>query len=155
MKWVYDDGGRSAAGYKGSVGDCGTRAVAIAAEQPYKLVYDALKEHAQAERPRKGRKRSSVRDGTAVATMKRYVEGELGWYWNPTMGIGTGCTVHLNASELPSGPLVARVSKHYCAVVDGVIHDNHDPSREGARCVYGFWSPYKWANSNGWHRIEG
>jgi hypothetical protein len=31
------------------------------------------------------------------------------------------------------------VSKHYCAVIDGVIHDTSDPSRDGTRCVYGYW----------------
>jgi len=25
-------------------------------------------------------------------------------------------------------------------VLDGVIHDTHDPSRGGRRCVYGYWS---------------
>ena len=30
LPWVYDDGGRAAAGFKGEAGDCGTRAVAIA-----------------------------------------------------------------------------------------------------------------------------
>ena len=31
------------------------------------------------------------------------------------------------------------VSKHITAVVDGVIHDTFDPSRDGTRCVYGYW----------------
>jgi hypothetical protein len=63
-----------------------------------------------------------------------------GWTWTPTMKIGQGCTVHLRAEELPSGRLIVRVSRHMCAVIDGVIHDTHDPSREGTRCVYGYWS---------------
>jgi hypothetical protein len=44
------------------------------------------------------------------------------------MQIGSGCTVHLRADELPSGRLVVSVSKHLTAVIDGVIHDAHDPS---------------------------
>ena len=32
-----------------------------------------------------------------------------------------------------------RLSRHITAVVDGVIHDTHDPSRKGTRCVYGYW----------------
>ena len=47
----------------------------------------------------------------------------LGWKWTPTMQIGSGCTVHLRADELPSGGLVVSVSKHLTAVIDGVIHD--------------------------------
>jgi hypothetical protein len=63
----------------------------------------------------------------------------LGWEWVPTMKIGTGCRVHLRADELPSGRLIAATSGHWCAVIDGTIHDTHDPSRGGKRCVYGYW----------------
>jgi hypothetical protein len=55
------------------------------------------------------------------------------------MQIGSGCTVHLKANELPAGRLVVSVSKHLTAVVDGVIHDTHDCSRGETRCVYGYW----------------
>jgi hypothetical protein len=66
---------------------------------------------------------------------------QLGWVWTPTMQIGSGCTVHLRPSELPSGRLVVSVSKHLTAMIDGVIHDTHDCSRRGKRCVYGYWQP--------------
>jgi hypothetical protein len=65
---------------------------------------------------------------------------ELGFTWTPTMTIGSGCTVHLRADELPSGRLVCSVSNHNVAVIDGVIHDTYDCSRKGSRCVYGYWS---------------
>jgi hypothetical protein len=39
MKWVYNDGGRKAAGYKGEARDCVVRAIAIATDQPYEVVY--------------------------------------------------------------------------------------------------------------------
>ena len=42
MEFNFNDGGRAKAGYKGRTGDCVTRAVAIAAELPYKQVYDRL-----------------------------------------------------------------------------------------------------------------
>ena len=38
MEWIYSDGGRAAAGYKGDAGDCVTRAIAIATEIPYQEV---------------------------------------------------------------------------------------------------------------------
>jgi hypothetical protein len=56
------------------------------------------------------------------------------------MSIGQGCTVHLKADELPSGRLILSVSRHYVAMIDGVVHDTHDPSRGGTRCVYGYWT---------------
>ena len=63
----------------------------------------------------------------------------LGFIWHPTMQIGSGCKVHLRADELPPGRLVVMVSKHSAAVIDGVLHDTHDCSRNGTRCVYGYW----------------
>lgn len=63
----------------------------------------------------------------------------LGWTWIPTMGVGTGCKVHMAAGELPMGRIIVKVSKHYSTVIDGVIHDAFDPSRNGTRCVYGYW----------------
>ena len=42
MPFKYSDGGRAAAGYKGTAGDCATRAIALATGKPYQEVYDAL-----------------------------------------------------------------------------------------------------------------
>ena len=139
MEYLFHDGGRAAAGFRGKAGDCVTRAIAIATGKPYLEVYQALNQVAKAERPRKGRQ-SSARNGVFRSTSRRYLEG-LGWRWTPTMGIGTGCRVHLQADELPSGPLVLSLSRHFAAVIDGVLYDTHDCSRKGARCVYGYWSP--------------
>jgi hypothetical protein len=142
MRYVYDDGGRLAAGYSGDTGDCVCRAISIATGKKYQEVYDALHEHASKERPgskrRKG-KRSHPRTGVFKVTRNRYLKS-LGWQWYPTMNIGTGCTVHLRDGELPDkGRLLVSVSRHLVAVIDGVIHDTHDPSRGGTRCVYGYW----------------
>lgn len=139
MNVVIDDGGRAAAGYRGNASDCATRAIAIATGLRYQEVYDLVNQFGKMERSSKRRRsRSSAREGVYKTTMRRIME-HLGWVWTPTMGIGTGCTVHLLAAELPPGRLVVAVSKHYTAVIDGVIHDTYDPSRDGTRCVYGYW----------------
>lgn len=139
LPWVYDDGGREAAGFKGSTDDCVTRSIAIASGLPYRDVYDALNEEAKRERPRNGGKRSSARTGVKKATGRRYLKA-LGFEWTPTMQIGSGCQVHLAIGELPMwGRLIVQVSGHITAVVNGVILDTEDPSREGKRCVYGYW----------------
>ena len=141
MRFVFDDGGRKAAGYKGNAGDCVCRSIAIATGQPYLTVYEALNGLAQTERITKRRRsRSSARDGVYKATIRRYM-ATLGWTWVPTMAIGQGCKVHLRAEELPAGRLLVSLSRHITVVIDGVIHDNHDPSRGGTRCVYGYWMP--------------
>ena len=160
MKVVYTDGGRAATGYRGSAGDCVTRAVAIATEQDYETVYRAFAAGTALERrtarSSRTRGRRTAREG--IATSRKWFRDymtALGWRWTPTMGIGTGCRVHLADGELPMGRLIVAVSKHYTAVIDGVIHDTHDPQRSGTmwfghdgrvsrigggRCVYGYWS---------------
>jgi hypothetical protein len=142
MKYVYDDGGRAAAGFKGKTGDCVCRAVAIATGRPYREVYDELTALGW------NSWRAYWRDGDGLYVpneegrrrTRAYIEG-LGWKWTPTMRIGQGCKVHLRADELPAGRLIASVSHHLVAVIDGVIHDIHDCSRDGTRCVYGYFLP--------------
>jgi len=136
--WEHDDGGRGAAGFRGEAGDCAVRAAAIATGLPYREVYDRINLLAKAERPRGKGKRSSAREGVWPRTLGKLL-AEEGFEWTPTMSIGSGTTVHLRADELPSGRLVVRCSKHYTAVVEGVVHDTHDPTREGTRAVYGYW----------------
>jgi hypothetical protein len=139
MNYIYDDGGRAAAGYRGETGDCVVRAIAIATEMPYQEVYDATNEIAKSERlGKRKRGKSNARLGVYKGTIRKYMEA-LGWTWIPTMQIGSGCQVHLRADELPAGRLVVNVSKHSVAVIDGVVHDTHDPSRGGTRCVYGYF----------------
>jgi len=141
--WVYDDGGRASAGRKGLTGDCVTRALAIAMRRPYEDVYADLAagtatQRASKRTPKKGRTASR-----GINTRRKWFTLymlERGWRWVPTMGIGTGCRVHLRDGELPMGRLIAAVSRHYCAVIDGVVHDTADPSRGGTRCVYGYWT---------------
>lgn len=163
MTFIYNDGGRAAAGYKGTTGDCVVSAIAITTGLPYQEVYDGINAAAQGERRGK-RKRgvSTARDGVYKNTIRKFLAG-LGWEWIPTMRIGSGCKVHLTDGELPMGRLIVSVSKHLTAVIDGMIHDTHDPQREpqdvigqvqeadgwwrqnqvigrtGGRCVYGYW----------------
>lgn len=138
MSYIYNDGGRAESGYKGKTGDCVTRAIAIATGKPYKEVYDLVNRISKEERVRSGRKKSSARTGVKRKSVRDLL-AELGAEWVPTMSIGSGCRVHLRAEELPKGTIIASLSGHIVAVIDGVIHDTYDPSREGTRCVYGYW----------------
>lgn len=138
--WIYSDGGRAQAGFKGDTGDCLCRAVAIVAGRSYADIYADINETCKTEYKTKGRRSpSTARTGVYKATAKRYLKS-LGFIWTATMGIGTGCKIHLQADELPAGRLLVTVSKHWTAMIDGVIYDTYDPSREGTRCVYGYWT---------------
>lgn len=108
MQFVFDDGGRAAAGFKGQAGDCVTRAIAIAAELPYQLVYDHLRaelteyadrHHDKAARQMQRKGGRSPRNGVSKKVTRQYLES-LGWRWVPTMAIGQGCITHLRADEL-------------------------------------------------------
>jgi hypothetical protein len=139
MEFVYNDGGRKEAGYKGTTGDCVTRGIAIVTNKPYQEVYDALNLLAESERTGK-RKRSisNARTGVYRVTYDKYLKS-LGYTWIPTMKIGTGCKIHLRANELPKGRLIVTVSRHITAVIDGIIHDINNCSRNEMRCVYGYY----------------
>ena len=152
MEWIFNDGGRTDAGYKGTAGDCVCRAIAIATERPYKEIYELINEVAKCERTgRKKRGKSSARNGVYTKTIRKVME-RLGWTWVPTMKIGQGCRVHLTADDLPAGRLVVSISGHEVAVIDGVINDTYNSSikqyydtdgnliTNDRRCVYGYYT---------------
>ena len=146
MKYQFHDGGRAMAGFKGEAGDCVVRAIAIAAELPYIEVYKALEganaTYAASRNDRLAKsishRGSSPRNGNHRKAFHDYILS-LGFQWVPTMQVGSGCQVHLRAGEIPNGKVIARVSKHTTAIINGVILDTHNPARNGTRCVYGYY----------------
>jgi hypothetical protein len=153
MEFVYNDGGRKAAGFKGKAGDCVTRAIAIATGLPYLEVYDKLngiaKVHERTKiRKSKAKERSSSRTGVYKDTYSRYLK-ELGWVKHSTSGFGEK-PIRFNGDELPAGRLIVKKRKHLVAVIDGVLNDTWDCSiahefetgklvPDGA-AIYGYWS---------------
>lgn len=135
MKVIITDGGRSKYFQGHSPGDCVTRAIAIVTGLDYKVVYDELNKTVKSQRTKY---KGSSRNGHYKETYDKYLKS-LGYTWVPTMKIGSGCKVHLKEEELPKGKIICRCSKHLVAVIDGVIHDTFDPSRDGTRCVYGYY----------------
>lgn len=151
MDWVFNDGGREAAGFKGQTGDCVCRAFAIATGKPYKDVYNDINELAKRERTGKNKKKtSSARDGVYKNTSRKLAE-QYGFKWIPTMKVGEGCKVHLVADEIPGGTIIVKLTKHLVCVKDGVIQDIYNSSikqyydedgqliTNDRRCVYGYY----------------
>ena len=147
LELKIDDGGRAAAGFKGKAGDCVVRSIAIATGINYEEVYEDLYKANEAFRLNSKtklarslkQKNDTPRTGTHRVVVKKYLE-QLGWKWTPTMFVGQGCKVHLKKDELPIGTLIVSCSKHITVVKDGVLHDTYDCSRNGTRCVYGYWT---------------
>lgn len=139
MEFQYNDGGRKDNGFKKDSQDCVVRAITIITGIPYIRVWDDIHTLGEKERLSKRQKsKSHPEKGVYKKTYAKYLK-ELGYTWVPCMFIGKGCKVHLVKDELPKGRLVVRLSRHLTAVIDGIIHDTYDPSREGTRCVYGYW----------------
>lgn len=141
MEFVYSTGGREKYFSKVNVRDCVTRAICNATGKDYLEVYNALNEEAKHEhRGKRMRRKSSARNGVYRGTLKRYIEGTLGWVFVPCMGIGTGCQVHVCSDELPKrGNYILSLSGHLSCLKDGVLYDTYDCSRDETRCVYGYW----------------
>ena len=147
----YNDGGR-AKYFKGETGDCVTRAIAIGCDLDYKKVYDDLsnlsKTYAITKNDKVAKKLKCAKTGTLNSTSSRngvfkkvyhsYIIKQ-GFKWIPTMKIGQGCKVHLKEDELPKSKIIVQVSRHLTTMVDGVINDTYDCSRDGTRCVYGYY----------------
>jgi hypothetical protein len=149
IPFQINDGGRAAAGYLGTAGDCVARAVSIASGLPYQQVYDRLAAgNATQRRTKRAPRTTGQRTALHGINTKRkwfheYMT-ELGFEWVACMTIGSGCKVHVRADELPTtGRLVLSLSRHMAAVVDGVLNDTYNCSRDGTRCVYGYYRKVK------------
>lgn len=138
MKWIYDDGGRSKY-FKGTTNDSVCRAIAIATGKDYKEVYDLINEYIEKEELDELYV-SNARTGVSKEISYKLLES-WNWHWKPCMIFSKGCTVHLKNGDLPKkGTLIVSVSKHLTCVKDNIIHDIYNPSRDGTRCVYGYWT---------------
>lgn len=156
MEFNYNDGGRSKYFKATNVGDCVTRAIAIATGKDYKEVYNRLNEMAQKESTRhhRGGKRSQSRNGVFKETWKRYLK-EIGWVHHKTCELGSRAEkIKFVDGALPTeGRVIVQLSRHLTCLVDGVINDTYDCSKKDyydwetqelvtntERCVYGYWT---------------
>ena len=128
MKYQYNDGGRKAAGFKGTAGDCGARAMAIALGLDYSGVYKELAQ-ANADNGRSKSARNGIMKDVYTEVLKRH-----GWVWMPAPkfeGRKARC------SDMPAGVVIAKQARHFVAVIDGVAHDSWDCTH---KMVYGYWA---------------
>lgn len=144
--FVFNDGGTERKDY----GHCVSRSIAIVTGRPFDDVFNLIKACMRATRAAWGKdffdgyalaagaKKTSPARGVPMPIVHQVLK-ELGFVWVPTMAIGQGCTVHMRSDELPAGRILVRLSGHVTAVIDGVEHSTYDSSRNGTRCVYGYW----------------
>lgn len=134
--FVKNDAGRRAAGFPSEFGDCVTRSFSIAAEVPFfearRLVLEGVEQ-------------ATTHDGLArYYAAQRVILLARGWCWKQVRAPGMP-RVYWQPSDIPPGRLIAAVGAgwHWCAILDGVLHDSNDPTwhkRAGGRLsVFGYW----------------
>jgi hypothetical protein len=129
MEFVWNDGGRAAAGFVGLTGDCVTRAIAIATGSLYRDVYAELGKSSQ-KSPRKG-------IPTDIAAAYLATRG-----WQQTDGGGAAFDVE----RLPKGVVIVHLGKtsgraqHFCTIIDQVVHDTWNPADDDDYSVLSYWS---------------
>lgn len=147
LPWSYDDGGRAEAGFKGTAGDCVTRAIAVATGIAYKTVYDELaqgmkalwsyraereKNPARVERYRK-RAVVSARNGVSDPVWKKFLKAR-GW-------VEIKLPRDSRLSDLPTSQMIiVRLRKHLVAVDRGVLLDTYDSSYGYDRLAFHYWT---------------
>jgi hypothetical protein len=131
MRYVYDDGGRAAAGFDRRTGDCVCRAIAIATGKPYREVYDGLNALCALYGGNQRRGRTYAESGVPQHITDLYLGG-LQWRFVSTN------KERMRRMDMPAGRLIVRVSKHLFALIDNVVHDNGEHWR-GLRPVHGYY----------------
>jgi hypothetical protein len=123
MRWVYDDGGRAAAGFKGEANDCVVRSASIVTGRSYRRVWEDI---------------AKLKGGNP----DRSTEIEVVTEYLATLGLKK---IHpetraLKLSELSkTGRFIVALSNHATAVIDGTIRDIWHPNQSGRRYVYRYW----------------
>ena len=115
MKWIYNDGGRSYYYKAKNVRDCVCRAIAIANNEDYKVVYNALKLLNNNESPRNG-----MYESVYSKLLKAW-----GWRCVPC----EKKNIHLKEDELPDGIIICKLDRHLVAVKDKIVYDTWDCTR--------------------------
>ena len=126
MRYAKDDGGREIAGYKGSgVGDCVPRAICIANGLKYRETRGHLD---KLNMEMSGGLDTSTQNGTSTPVSHKFLS-DRGWEVVLTKG--------QYLKDIPQkGTYIACLTRHYVAVIDGVVRDTWD-SRKSKRTKCG------------------
>ena len=115
MKWIYNDGGRSYYYKAKNVRDCVCRAIAIANNEDYKIVYNTLKRFNNGVSPRNGMYESVYSKLLKV------------WGWKEV-----SCekkNIHLKEDEIPNGIIICKIDRHLVAIKDKIVYDTWDSTK--------------------------
>lgn len=127
MKFLYDDGGRSMAGFKrNNAEDCVTRAISIATRLPYLTTMELVNQYCQKEKKPK----SWSNTGVAKKTIDKIMI-HLGFKWNPER---FKFSDKRNFKKIT----ILNLASHVVPIVDGIMRDVSIQVKDG-EIVYGYW----------------
>ena len=136
--FIYCDGGRKAAGFKGITCDCVCRSIAIVTGKPYLEVYNELKALCKTERKLKTKRRSSHRTG--IHTCHKWFKDWMvsnGFVW---IKVRRG-TLNFSRKNLPEGRIIVFIEEHvhFAAVIDGTVYDTWNQYMDDDNTISGYW----------------
>lgn len=136
--YMKTDGGRSQSKRPKQRNDCTVIALAVSASLTYDAAYDIV-----ASRGRKCAEGYWFPFGFKTIRSGPMPEAGVRFDWISYPAVKYDRREHIDsfARSHKKGVFVLRLSKHVCAVVDGVVHDTHRTYDE--RCVYGAWKVTK------------
>ena len=138
IDYRYDDGGREAAGYRGSTGDCVVRAIAICAREDYRAVYLTMAEHMKrngyavsgnavsgnAYATRERNRKAPRRKGQIAA--RRVQDRVLEVYGFRKVRLPAGERPTFTEAHRRYGDCIVGTTKHVAAVVNDALRDTFD-----------------------------
>jgi hypothetical protein len=123
IKYEYNDGGRSHAGFSIYTKDCVTRSVKLILGCDYLKAYETINKFINDTEKKKV---SHASIGISNNTTKKLFRF-LGFKW-------------IQSNDLPKkkGKYILNMPNHVCAFIDGVVLDTHNYFEKTNR-IYGYW----------------
>lgn len=138
MEWRYCLG-KNREKYINELPDCCyTRALSNATGMDYKEAYNLISKYIEQEELDEKFKHND-RNSMCKDVIKK-VLSDLNWQYQSLMVFGKGTSNHICKNELPSGIIIAQISKGITCIKDGVLFDKYDVSRHDTRCCYAVWT---------------
>ena len=126
IEYTYNDGGRIAAGFKGSCGDCVTRALAILTGEPYKECYDAL-----ALAQQNAGLAKSARNGIHRKVYTPVYQA----YGLEKIALPPGPKPTFAEAYARHGDCIVSTSRHVCAIVAGALDDIREMQTQPRKAI--------------------
>ena len=132
IKFIENDGGRSAAGYRGYTGDCVCRAIAIVTGKPYKEIYGLIADTAaELGYPKsanmalvnRARKEQYLQSGKRGKCIDLVVLERLGFQ---KIKLPKGPRPTYTEAHETYGDCLATTQRHMVALKDGALQDTFD-----------------------------